>query len=121
MSLAADRAIGRRMRHRRLRKKVVGLPERPRLCVFRSHKHLYAQLVDDMAGRMVRGWSTLDERLQKRAAKGTVDAAKDLGTLVAADLKKDGVQRVVFDRGGYVYHGRVKAVAEALREGGIDV
>ena len=120
MSVTA-RAEGRIRRHRRLRKRVIGIADRPRVCVFRSQKHLYAQLIDDMAGRTLRGWSTFDERLAKRAATGTVDAAKALGALVAADLKQNGVQRVVFDRGGYVYHGRVKAVAEALREGGIDV
>ncbi len=120
MSVTA-RAEGRIRRHRRLRKQVIGIADRPRVCVFRSQKHLYAQLIDDMAGRTLRGWSTLNERLTTRSTKGTVDAAKALGALVAADLKQAGVQRVVFDRGGYVYHGRVKAVAEALREGGIDV
>ena len=106
------------MRHRRLRKKVVGMPERPRLCVFRSHKHLYAQLVDDVAGKTVLGWSTKDERL-KSAHGGTVETAQALGALVAHDAAKQGVSRVVFDRGGYVYHGRVKALAEAARAGGL--
>ena len=121
MSLAADRAIGRRMRHRRLRKKVVGLPERPRLCVFRSHKHLHVQLVDDMAGKAICGWSTNDERLKRAASGGNVAGAKELGALVAADLVKKGVGRVVFDRGGYLYHGRVQALAEAVRAGGLQV
>ena len=117
----AVREVGRVSRHRRLRKRVVGIADRPRLCVFRSQKHFYAQLIDDMAGRTLRGWSTKDERLQRLKSRGTVDAAKELGTVVAADLKQGGVGRVVFDRGGYQYHGRVKALAEALREGGIDV
>jgi len=96
------------------------MPERPRLCVFRSHKHLYAQLVDDVAGKTLHGWSTKDERL-KKVRGGTVDAAKALGTLIATDASEKGVTRVVFDRGGYVYHGRVKALADAVRAGGLQV
>ncbi|MBI4340934.1 MAG: 50S ribosomal protein L18 [Candidatus Omnitrophica bacterium] len=121
MAHPKQREVGRRARHRRLRKKVVGLPQRPRLAVFRSHKHLYAQLVDDVAGKTLLGWSTKDERLKARAAKGTIDAAKELGALVATDTVKQGIQQVVFDRGGYLYHGRVKALADAIREGGIQV
>ena len=115
------REMGRRTRHRRLRKKVTGLPERPRLCVFRSHNHLYVQLVDDVAGKALCGWSTKDERLKHLKRGGNLDAAKELGALVAADAVKRGVTRVVFDRGGYVYHGRVKALAEAARAGGLQV
>ena len=115
------REIGRLNRHRRIRKKVAGLPERPRLYVFRSSKHLYAQLIDDVAGKTIIGWSTRDERLKKEASTGTIGAAKALGALVAADAVKKGIQRVVFDRGGYLYHGRVKALADAVREGGIQV
>ena len=121
MSIVIDREIGRHIRHRRLRKKVAGLPERPRLCVFRSHKHLYAQLVDDVAGTTLCGWSTKDERLKPMKQGGTLVAAAELGKLVAQDTLKRGVTRVVFDRGGYLYHGRVKALAEALRAGGIQV
>lgn len=121
MSQATDRELGRHARHRRLRKKVVGMPERPRLCVFRSHKHLYAQLIDDVAGKTLQGWSTKDERLKRTAGGGTVPAAEQLGVLIAADTAKRGVKQVVFDRGGYVYHGRVKALAEALRAGGVQV
>ncbi len=117
-----ERALGRYRRHRRLRKKVVGLPERPRLSVFRSDKHSYAQLVDDVAGKTLMGWSTRDERLASASgAKGTVQAAKALGTLIAADATKQGIRRVVFDRGGYLFHGRVKAMADAVREGGLEV
>lgn len=121
MSLVLDRELGRRIRHRRLRKKVAGLPERPRLCVYRSHKHLYAQLIDDVAGNTLRGWSTKDDRLTHLKRGGTLAAATELGTLVAQDMLKDGVARVVFDRAGYLYHGRVKALAEALRAGGVRV
>ena len=117
------RELGRRRRHRRLRKKVVGLPERPRVSIFRSDKHCYAQLVDDVAGKTLMGWSTKDERLttSRSKSKGTVEAAKALGVLIAADASKQGIRRVVFDRGGYVFHGRVKAVADAMREGGLEV
>ena len=119
--MSHTREQGRRTRHRRLRKKVTGLPERPRLCVFRSHNHLYVQLVDDVAGKALCGWSTKDERLKHLKRGGNLDAAKELGALVAADAVKRGVTRVVFDRGGYVYHGRVKAQAEAARAGGLQV
>ncbi|MBI4342862.1 MAG: 50S ribosomal protein L18 [Candidatus Omnitrophica bacterium] len=121
MADTAARTLGRHARHRRLRKKVVGMPERPRLCVFRSHKHLYAQLVDDVAGKTLHGWSTKDERLKRLSSGGNIAAAKELGTLVAADITKQGMTRVVFDRGGYHYHGRVKALADAVRAGGLDV
>ena len=115
------RERGRQKRHHRLRKKVVGMPERPRLCVFRSHKQLYVQLVDDVAGRTLHGWSTKDARLKGLARGGDVEAAKQLGALVASDAATQGLTRVVFDRGGYLYHGRVKALAEAVRAGGIQV
>jgi len=121
MSLAIDRELGRRRRHRRLRKKVVGITERPRLSVFRSHKHLCAQLVDDLAGKTLRGWSTADEQLKRLGSGGNVKAAEALGVLVATDLATAGIRQIVFDRGGYLYHGRVKALAEALRAGGIQV
>ena len=121
MGLVLDRAIGRRRRHRRLRKKVVGMPERPRLSVFRSHQHLFVQVVDDVAGKTLRGWSTADQRLRQIKRRGNVEAATALGALVASDAVAAGIHQVVFDRGGYLYHGRVKALAEALRAGGIQV
>lgn len=121
MGQGGSREIGRRIRHRRLRKKVAGLSERPRLCVFRSHKHLYVQLVDDVAGKTLLGWSTKDERLKHLTQGGNLAAAKELGALVAADASQKGVNRVVFDRGGYLYHGRVKALADAVRAGGLQV
>lgn len=121
MSLVVDREIGRHRRHRRLRKQVVGLPERPRLSVFRSHKHLYVQVIDDLAGKTLLGWSTKDARLKQLARGGGIAAAQALGELVAQEIRGKGIGRVVFDRGGYLYHGRVKALAEALRSGGVDV
>ncbi len=121
MSHTSARELGRQKRHRRIRKKVVGWPDRPRLCVFRSGKHLYAQLVDDVAGKTLLGWSTKDERLKSLKSGGNVDAAKALGALVAADAKEQKIARVVFDRGGYLFHGRVKALADAARAGGLEV
>ena len=119
MTHAGGREGARRQRHRRLRKRVHGMAERPRLCVFRSHQHLYAQMVDDIASRTLLGWSTKDERLANGVRCGTVDAAKRLGTLIATDAAKQGITKVVFDRGGYLYHGRIRALADAVREGGI--
>ena len=121
MGALAARELGRQARHRRIRKQVAGQPQRPRLCVFRSQQHLYAQLVDDLAGKTLLGCSTKDERLKHLKRPGTVQAAQELGKLIAQEAKKRGVARVVFDRGGYLYHGRVKALAEAVREGGIQV
>jgi large subunit ribosomal protein L18 len=121
MSVMTDREVGRRIRHRRLRKRIVGVPDRPRLCVFRSHQHLYAQLIDDVSGKTLSGWSTKDDRLKTGSHTGNVDAAKALGALIAADVSQRGIARIVFDRGGYLYHGRVKALADALRAGGIQV
>lgn len=115
------RTAGRISRHRRLRKKVIGLPDRPRLCVFRSHKHLYVQLVDDLAGKTLLGCSTRDEPFKALSHKGNVTAATELGKVVAAQARKHGIAQVVFDRGGNLYHGRVKAVAEAVRAGGLHV
>jgi large subunit ribosomal protein L18 len=121
MRRGGTREDKRWVRHRRLRKRVVGMPERPRLSIFRSHRYLYAQLIDDVAGTSLCGWSTADERLGSTVRAGTVQAATTLGTLIATDASQRGVTRVVFDRGGYAYHGRVKALAEALRAGGIQV
>ena len=121
MTMTAPRELGRQRRHRRIRKKVVGWPQRPRLSVFRSGKHLYAQLIDDIAGKTLIGWSTKDERLTALKTGGNLEAAKALGALVAADAKQKGMHRVVFDRGGYLFHGRVKALADAVRAGGVEV
>ena len=117
----SERTRRRYVRHRRLRKKVAGLPQRPRLSVFRSHQHLYVQLIDDLAGKTLLGCGTMDGRLKKPSKGGTQSAAEALGRLVADEAKKLGITRVVFDRGGYVYHGRVKALADAVRAGGLQV
>ena len=116
-----NKRLGRIQRHRRIRKRVTGLAARPRLCVFRSHKHLYAQIVDDFQGKVVLGVSTLDKTLRKTAPRGgNVTAAVALGKRVAEIAKQHGITKVVFDRGGYIYHGRIKALADAAREGGLE-
>jgi len=104
----------------RIRKKLSGTPERPRLAVFRSQGHIYAQLVDDEAGRTLCAASSLDEELRAKAKRGSnVAAAKSVGLLIASRAKEKGVTAVVFDRGGFQYHGRIKALADAAREGGL--
>ena len=111
---------GRRRRHVRIRKVVVGTPERPRLAVFRSARHIYAQIIDDGAGRTLVAASTLSPEFKARGFKGKKgDAAKLVGELVAEKALAASIQQVVFDRGGYKYHGRVKALAAAAREKGL--
>ena len=115
------RLAGRERRHLRIRKKVAGTSERPRLTVFRSLNHIYAQLVDDLAGRTILTVSSLDKGLapEVKASKGKVAAGKIVGKALAVKAKEKGIARVCFDRGGYLYHGRVKAVADGAREGGL--
>jgi large subunit ribosomal protein L18 len=106
--------------HRRIRKKVTGTPERPRLAVYRSQGHIYAQLIDDEAGRTLCAASSLDKDLREKSKRGaTVASAKAVGQLIASRAKEKGHESVVFDRGGFHYHGRIKALAEAAREGGL--
>ena len=119
-SRSRDRRLARNRRHRRVRKRVVGLPARPRMSVFRSAKHIYVQVVDDTTGRTLASASTLDPALrQEKASKK--EAAKRVGALVAERAKAAGVERGSFDRGGYAYHGRVAALADAAREGGLEL
>ena len=106
-------------RHRRVRKKVRGTAERPRLAVFRSNKHITVQVIDDVAGKTLAAASTTEADL-RGGATGNKDAAKKIGGLVAERAKAAGVSKVVFDRGGFMYHGRVAAVADAAREGGLE-
>ncbi len=105
--------------HKRIRRKVAGTAERPRLAVFRSVAHIYAQLIDDRDGKTLVAASTV-EKTEAKAAGGNVAAAKLVGKLVADRAKEKGIQKVVFDRGGYLYHGRVKALADAAREAGLE-
>lgn len=109
----------RRRRHLRIRRKVRGTPERPRLNVFRSLKHIYAQVIDDIGGRTLVSASSLDPELGLSYG-GNVAAARAVGTLLGKRALAKGVTRVVFDRGGYLYHGRVKALADAAREAGLE-
>jgi large subunit ribosomal protein L18 len=105
----------------RVRQKVRGAEERPRLAVFKSGRHIYAQIVDDGKGATLAHASSLDPALRKDAAKGgSREAAGKVGALVAERAKKAGITKVVFDRGGYRYHGRVKALADAARSGGLE-
>jgi large subunit ribosomal protein L18 len=105
--------------HRRIRRKVKGTAQRPRLCVFRSLKHIYAQVIDDTQGRTLAAASSC-EQSAGRGSGGNLAGAKAVGQLVAERAKAQGVRKVVFDRGGYLYHGRVKALAEAAREAGLE-
>jgi large subunit ribosomal protein L18 len=110
-----------RMRiHERIRKRLSGSPARPRLAVFRSTKHIYAQIIDDSKGTTLIAASTLDADAKKDVKQGgNIAAAKAVGKLVAERAKQKGIDAVLFDRGGYIYHGRVKALAEAAREAGL--
>ena len=110
---------GRIRRHSRIRKKVRGDAARPRLAVFRSNKHVVAQVIDDRAGVTLAAASTHEADL-RTGATGNRDAAAKVGTLVAERAKAAGIDKVVFDRGGYVYHGRIAAVADAAREAGLE-
>jgi large subunit ribosomal protein L18 len=104
--------------HKRIRNKIAGTPERPRLAVFRSVKHIYAQVIDDVSGRTLAAASSNEKGAEFDG--GNVAGAKEVGRMVAARAREKGISRVVFDRGGYQYHGRVKALADAAREGGLE-
>ena len=111
----------RRTIHRRVRQRVAGDEARPRLSVFRSLKHIYAQVVDDATGRTLAAASTQDKQVREQASYGgNVAAAKVVGRVLGERAKQAGVTRVVFDRGGFLYHGRVKALADAAREAGLN-
>ncbi|MCD6350648.1 MAG: 50S ribosomal protein L18 [Armatimonadetes bacterium] len=117
------RTEARRRRHLRVRKKVEGTPERPRLCVTKTGRHIYAQIIDDWAGRSLAAASTLDAEVRGRLGEHStksVEAAKIVGQVVGERAAAAGIKQVVFDRGGWRYHGRIKAVAEGAREAGLD-
>jgi large subunit ribosomal protein L18 len=112
---------GRERRKLRIRRKISGTAERPRLSVFRSLKHIYAQVVDDVAGNTIAHCSTLSKDLKGPAdEKNKSDAATLVGETIAAQLKSKGITKIVFDRNGYLYHGRIKALAEGARKGGLE-
>ena len=110
----------RQKRHRRVRKRVMGTSERPRLNIYRSLNHIYAQVIDDTKGSTIAAASSLDGSLKESKSGGNVEGAKAVGRLVAERAKEAGISRVVFDRGGYLYHGRIQALADAAREGGLE-
>ncbi len=116
-----DKNKARVRRHLRVRKRITGTAERPRLNVFRSSKHIYAQLIDDVAGVTLVSASTVDKELTEGITNGAnVESARKVGELVAKRAKDKGYASVVFDRGGYLYHGRIQALADAAREAGLE-
>ena len=120
MNTAKVKRDARLRRHHRVRRRVVGTAERPRLAVFRSQGHIYAQVIDDDQGRTLCFASSLDKDLKSKLKRGgNVAAAKEVGQLIASRAKDKGVGAVVFDRGGFQYHGRIKALADAARESGL--
>lgn len=121
MSREGKSREGRLTRHHRVRSTVTGDSERLRLCVFRSARHVYGQVIDDTKGHTLASASSLDELVRRGSSKKTkIENSKMVGTLVAQRALEKGVKKVVLDRGGYKYHGRVRALAEAAREGGLD-
>ena len=117
--VSSIRRLSRARRHHRLRKKVIGIAERPRLAVHRSSRHIVVQLIDDVAGHTLAAASTLEADVRALSGDKKAKAAR-VGELIAARAREAGVTAVVFDRGGYVYHGRVAALADAAREGGLE-
>lgn len=125
LAVGRERRLSREKRHGRIRKKMNGTAEYPRLCVFRSHKHIYGQVVDDACGRTLLTVGSLSAEVITRLAalenvKGKVGRARAVGLVLAEKAKEKGLTRVRFDRGGYIYHGRVKALADGAREGGLE-
>ena len=114
--MATDTRVARIRRHRRVRKRIFGTAERPRLAVFRSNKHIYAQLIDDLSARTIAAASDGDTPAGDKSAK-----AKEVGKRLAEQAKTLGIEQVVFDRGGRLYHGRVAALADGAREGGLKI
>lgn len=122
MKVRNEKEYKRNRRHFRVRNKIVGTPERPRLCVFRSTLHIYAQLIDDTAGRTLASSSSLkltDIQPEEKMGRKIIQA-REVGRLLAENAKAKGISKVVFDRGGYLYHGRVAALAEGARKHGLE-
>jgi len=112
------KSVSRVRRHQRVREKISGTPECPRLNVFRSNKNIVAQVIDDVAGKTLVSASTMDKEVKTK--QSNIEAAKEVGELIAKRAIKAGIKNVVFDRGGYIYHGKVQALAEAAREAGLE-
>lgn len=115
-----SRRESRERRHRRIRSKIFGSGERPRLAVFRSHQHIYAQVIDDTQHHTLVAASTLDSDLKSLESQSNCDASVEVGKLIAQRAIAKGISKVVLDRGGNLYHGRIKALADAAREAGLD-
>jgi large subunit ribosomal protein L18 len=121
MKKTSPKVIARRRRKLRFKSKIRGTAERPRLCVYRSNKHIYAQIVNDLEESTLAAASTLNKELASLAeGRATREAAKKVGELIARKAKERNIQRVVFDRNGFLYHGRIRAVADAAREAGLE-
>lgn len=114
-----NKYASRKARHERIRKNLSGTPERPRLCVFKSNANIYAQIIDDVNGVTLASASTLDETFANDKVGSNVESAKKVGELVAKRALEKGIEEVVFDRSGYIYHGKVKELAESAREAGL--
>ena len=120
MARTDSRVVARSKRVKRIRKKILGTPERPRLRVFKSSKHIYAQIIDDLSGHTLVAMSTVQKELISADIKSKIKKAEKVGNIIAALAKENGITKVVFDRGGYIYHGRVKSLSEGARAGGLD-
>ena len=119
-SISKIRRESRQRRHARVRKQIHGTAERPRLAAFRSNKHFVMQVIDDVTGRTLAAASTHEAAVKAAGGTGSVEGAKRVGSLVAERAKAAGVSRVVFDRGGFIYHGRIAAAADAARQAGLE-
>lgn len=120
MSKASSREERRKKKHKRVRKKVSGRPSQPRLFVYKSLRHIYAQLIDDFRNETITGVSSQTPEIREEFDRGNEEAAFEVGKLIAEKAQEKNIDKVVFDRGGYPYQGRVEAVAEGAREGGLD-
>ncbi len=119
MAKTNPKVMARAKRVSRIRKNIAGTSARPRLRVFKSNKHIYAQIIDDSLGKTLISMSTVDKEFDMGEEKGKANAAKKVGSIIAERAKAAGIEKVVFDRGGYIYHGRVKSLSEGAREGGL--
>jgi large subunit ribosomal protein L18 len=119
MLTRTSKNVSRQRIHDRIRKKMVGTQDRPRLNVYRSLNHIYAQVIDDLKGVTIAAASTAEGKKSERTTGGNVASAKSVGKTIAERAKQKGITQVVFDRGGYLYHGRIKALADAAREAGL--
>jgi len=119
MTKSNSKITARAKRISRIRKNISGTNEKPRLRVFKSNKHIYAQIIDDAAGKTMVAMSTVEKDFDKGTEKGKIESAKKVGEIIAQRALAAGIKKVVFDRGGYLYHGRVKSLSEGAREGGL--